>query len=345
MFALATTLPLKYMSGEREPIAAARARHARARLQAGVPALLLAMFVLLAAAEARAQPVSIVVPFRGGGEADSIARIVINQTTASAGHRFLIENRPGDDSHFGAEVVAKAEPDGRTLLFAPLANYAAAASLYSNLHYDFPGDFSGVTLIANAPHALLAHPSLPAHTVAAILDLARARPGKLRWASEGKHSLSQLEIELFRQLSGIQVASVPYAVSSDALPQLVTGNADLLFAAIAAALPHVKAGRLRAIAVASAHRSPTLPDLPTVAESGVKGFEAEYWFAVLAPAGIDKAVAARLADELGKAAIATEVHERLQHYGIETRASTPAELDRILRAETAQWAKVVKAAR
>ena len=305
-------------------------------------ALLLLILVALPAGVARAQTVHLVVPFRGGGVADSVARIVVNQIPAS--RQFAVENRFGDDGHFGAELVSRAESDGRTLLFAPVANYAVAASAYKSLHYSFPGDFAGVTLVANAPHALLAHPSLPVQSVADLIALARAHPGRLKWASEGKLALSQLEIDLFRQLTGIKVEAVPYAASDKALPELLNGNAVLLFTAIAAALPHVKSGRLRALAVASGHRSPTLPALPTVAESGVKGFEAEYWYAVLAPDGTDKAVIAKLSGELGKAVGAREVRDRLQFYGIEARASAPADVDRMMRAETAKWAPLVKAA-
>jgi len=305
-------------------------------------ALLLLILAALPAAGARAQTVRLIVPFLGGGVADSVARIVVNQIPAS--RQFTVENRFGDDGHFGAELVSRAEPDGRTLLFAPIANYAVAASAYQSLHYSFPADFAGVTLIANAPHLLLAHPSLPVQSVADLIALARTRPGKLKWASQGKLSLSQLEIDLFRQLTKVDVESAPYADSSKALPELLSGKAVLLFDAIAAVLPHVKSGRLRALAVASGRRSPTLPALPTVAESGVRGFEAEYWYSVLAPDGTDKAVIAKLSGELGKAAGAGEVRERLQFYGIEARASAPADVDRMMRAETAKWAPLVKAA-
>jgi tripartite-type tricarboxylate transporter receptor subunit TctC len=290
-------------------------------------------------------PVRIIVPFLGGELFDSVARIVIEKLGVSAGPPFVIENHPGDDSHFAAELVAKAQPDGHTLLLAPIVPYAVAVSLHATLHYDLLADFTPVTLIANAPQVLVAHPSVPAISIAAVLALEKARPRQLKWASRGKTSLSQLEMEMLSSLSGITINSTPLADSSAALRELLTGNVDLLFDSITATLPHIKAGRLRAIAVAGSKRSPALRELPTVAEAGIKGFEADYWYGILAPEGVDMSAVGKLNADFAKAVNARDVTEHLMSYGIETRSSTPAALATIMRDEVAKWTKVIKASR
>jgi tripartite-type tricarboxylate transporter receptor subunit TctC len=289
------------------------------------------------------RPVRIIVPFLGGELFDGVARIVIKKLGVSAGLPFVIENHPGDGSHFAAELVAKAQPDGYTLLFAPIAHYAVAASLPAKLHYDLLADFTPVTLIANAPHVLVAHPSLPVKSVAAVTAVVKAGPGQIKWASHGKTSLSHLELEMFRSLSGIKISSTPLSDSGAALRELLVGNVDLLFDGITATLPHIKAGRLRAIAVAGSKRSPALRELPTVAEGGIRGFEADYWYGILAPEGVDMSAIGRLNDDFSKAVNAGDVRESLMSYGIETRSSTPAQLATIMRDEVAKWAKVIKA--
>ncbi len=295
-----------------------------------------------ATAQPAAQSIHVIVPFINGGIADSVAQIVVNKLNETARRQFEIANRPGDDGRFGAEVAAKARPDGYTLLFAPIANYAAAMALHTTLHFDLLADFAPVTLVANAPHVLVSHPSLPLKTVKQIIALAKSRPGQIRWASHGKISLSQLEKEMFGNLTDTRTESVPFRNSSDALPELLTGNVDLLFDSIAAALPHIKSGRLHGIAVAGAKRSPALPRLPTVAEAGVKGFEADYWYGMLAPDGVDRSVISRLNGDFAKAVNAGDVRDRLLFYGIETRSSSPGEVAKIMREEIAKWAKVVK---
>ena len=290
------------------------------------------------------RPVRIVVPSMGGGIADSVARIVAARLQENSRSAYQVENRPGDESHFGAEVVAKAEPDGSIVLFAPITLYAAAVSLYARLHYAFESDFTPVTLIANAPHLLATHPSLPVRSVKDLVALAHANPDRIRWASHGRNSLSQLELEMFKSLSGIKVSSVPYGNTARVLPELLAGNADLVFDSIAAVLPHVKTGRLRGIAVAGGRRSPALREVPTVAEAGVAGFEADHWYGLLAPEGTGKAIVDRLNEDFAKAVNATEVRERLLQYGIEARSSGPADLAKTVRGEVAKWEKVVKTA-
>jgi len=309
-------------------------------------ALIAALSMTSAIAQAQPyplQPVRIIVPFAGGDLADNVARIVVRKLNENSTRPFAVENNPGDDGHFGAELVAKASPDGYTLLFAPIADYAAAASLRARLHYDLLADFTPVTLIADAPQLLVAHPSLPVKSVATLIALAKARPGQLGWASHGKASLSQLELEMFRGLSGISVNRTPFDDSSAALPALLVGDAELLFDSLAATLRHIKAGRLRAIAVAGSKRARALPELPTVAAAGVKGFASDHWYAMLAPEGIEMPVVSRLNDDFAKTIGAGDVNERLLSLGFETRRSTPAELAALMRDDVAKWAKVIKA--
>lgn len=287
----------------------------------------------------------IIVPYPGDDLEDRAARIVVRKLADTSGHAFAVDNNPGDNGHFGAEIVAKALPDGYTLLFAPLANYAAAASLRARLHYDLLADFTPVTLIANAPQLLVVHPSLPVKSVAALIALAKARPGQIRWASHGSASLSQLELEMLRGLSSIRVNSVPFAERRAALPALLVGDAELLFDSLAATLSHIKAGTLRAIAVAGSKRARALPELPTVAAAGIKGFESDHGYALLAPEGTELTVISRLNADFSRAIGASDVGERLLSLGFETLRSTPAELAAIMRDDVAKWARVIKAAK
>ncbi len=311
-----------------------------------IAALIVALSMTGAIAQAQpypSRPVRIIVPFLGGELPDNVARIVVGKLDEKSGHRFMVGNNPGDEGRFGAELVAKAHPDGYTLLFAPITGYAAAAALRARLHYDLLADFTPVTLIASAPQLLLAHPSLPVKSVAMLIALAKARPGEIRWASHGNASLSRLELEMFRALSGISVERLPVNDSRDALSSLLIGDADLLFDSLAATLPHIKAGRLRAIAAAGSKRTRALPELPTVAAAGIPGFEADHWYAMLAPEGMEMPVIGKLNADFAKAVDAGDVSERLLSLGFETQRSTPAELAAILRADVAKWAKVIKA--
>ena len=309
-------------------------------------ALIAALSMTDAMAQAQpypSQPVRIIVPFLGSDLPDNVARIVAGKLEEKSGHRFTVENNPGDDGHFGAEIVAKARPDGYTLLFAPITGYAAAAGLRARLYYDLLADFTPVTLVANEQQLLLAHPSLPVKSVAALIALAKARPGEIRWASHGNASLSRLELEMFRALSGINFNRTPFSESGVGLPPLLVGDADLLFDGLAATLPYINAGRLRAIAVAGSKRARALPALPTVAAAGVQGFEADHWYAMLAPEGIELSVVNKLNDDFAQAVGAGDVGERVLSLGFEMQRSTPAALAAIMRADVAKWAKIIKA--
>lgn len=275
----------------------------------------------------------------GNGLADSVARLVAARLPGG----YSIENRPGDEGHFGAEVVSKSEPDGYTLLFGPISLYAAGASIVRR-HYDLEADFTAVTLLANAPHVLVAHPSLPVKAVPELIALAKSRPGQLRWASHGRTSFSQLELEMFRGITAVRIIPLPLATGA-ALTELSTGRADLLFESIATAMPQIKAGRLRAIAIAGSTRSPALRDVPTLAESGARNFEANYWYGILAPDGVPRNVLERQHADFIKAVAGAELREAFVSHGIEMRTSTPAETTRIIKHEIDKWSKVASAAR
>ncbi len=307
-------------------------------------ALILAMPGALAQAQSQPpQPVRIIVPFLGGDLADQAARIVVGKLGTKPGRVFAVENNPGDNGHFGAEIVAKSHPDGYTLLFAPLATYAAASGRRARLHYDLLADFTPVTLIANMPQLLLTHPSLPVKSVAMLVALAKARPAEIRWASHGNASLSRLEREMFVLLSGVSINPPSFREGSAALTALMVGDADLLFDSLAATMPHIRAGRLRAVAAAGSTRTRALPELPTVAAAGVKGFESDHWYALLAPADVELRIVSSVNDEFGKAVDADGVSERLLSLGFETRRSTPAALAAIVRGDIAKWEKVIRA--
>lgn len=295
-------------------------------------------------APANSQPVRIVVPYYATDYEDSLARIVFGQPDKTARRPYVIANLPGDNAHFGAEVVAKSRPDGQTLLFAPMVDYAAAVSQYSKMHYDLLAEFTPVTLVANAPHALVIHPALRITTIANVIALAKARPGQINWGSYGPTSLSRLEMEMFAQLGGIKVDGEPANNRSVGISELLSGNSALLFDSIGTVLPYSQSGKLRVLAVASAKRSPALPQVPTVAESGVREFEADYWYCILAPEGVDPATIKIFNEDLSRAVNSDEARKRLLSYGIEARASTPAELAKIMHSEVAKWAKVIKQA-
>jgi tripartite-type tricarboxylate transporter receptor subunit TctC len=253
----------------------------------------------------------------------------------------VVENRPGDIGHHGAEVVARARPDGQMLLFAPVSHYAAAANLYRDLHFDLLADFAPVTLVAYAPQTLVAHPSLPVKSAADLITISKAQPGQIIWASNGENLLSRLQLDMFSNLSGMKVDRIAFDNSGAALSELLTGRVALMFESIVTTLPHIRSGKLRAIAVSGAERSSALPQVPTMAQAGVKGFEANYWYGILAPEGTDQTIVQQLHDDFAKAVNTEAVRKRLLSYGIEAGASSPAEFAKIMRAEVATWAKVM----
>lgn len=296
-----------------------------------------------ASATVTAQLVRIVVPDLAGEHIDDVARMVTARLD-SPSRKFVIENRPGDYYHFGAEIVSRSRPDGNTLLFAPVTQYAAAISQFANLYYDLQSDFTAVALVANAPHALVVHPSLRVKSVSELIAIAKARPGEVKWGTHGTTSLSRLEMEMFRNLSGISVDTTPSNSGRMGLRDLLGGNTAVVFDSLLNVLPLVNSNRAHVIAIAGSRRSPALPQLPTIAEAGVAGFEADYWYGILAPEGVDPAIIKSLHGEFARALASDSVKKSLLSFGIETRGDGPADFAKILRADLARWAQVAKRA-
>jgi tripartite-type tricarboxylate transporter receptor subunit TctC len=287
------------------------------------------------------RPVRMVVPFSPGGSTDTLARIVGQKLTERSGQPVIIENRAGAGGHIGAEQVAKSAPDGYTLLLGGVP-HAISASLYSKLPYDMARDLTAIAEVASFPSAIVLHPSLPANSVKELIALARARPGRLSFGSAGIGSPNHLSLELFQAMAGISMVHVPYKGSGQLVGDLLAGQVQLASMGLPVAVPHVQSGKLRAIAVTGAARSPLLPEVPTVSEAGLPGFEVTSWYGVFGPAGLPAGIVAKLNSEIGSAVTAPEVKERLAALGAEPSVKAPDQFARYVRQEITKWAKVVK---
>ncbi len=297
-----------------------------------------------AQAQAEAYPnktVRIVVGYAAGGATDILARLLAQKMTESLGQQVIVENRPGANSNIGAEVVAKAAPDGYTVYMGSIAN-TINMSLYPKLNYDVVKDFSPVMLVATVPNILVVHPSVPAKTVKELIDLAKAKPDTLNVASSGSGSSIHMSAELFKMLTGVKITHVPYKGSAPAVSDLLGGQVQMMFDNAPSAMPHVKAGKLRALAVTSPRRIPALPDVPTVIESGVAGFDVFSWFALFVPAGTPKEIVAKLNAHANQALAKPDVQARMADLGAEGVGGTTERLASHVNAEVARWSKVVK---
>lgn len=304
--------------------------------------------LVLAAGDATAQAwpnktVRILVPFPAGGSADTLARLLGQKMSEHLGQPFVVENRPGAGGNIGTDAAAKAPPDGYTVLMTP-SSFASQPSLYPNLSWDPVRDFVPVALIATTPNILVVNPSVPAHSVKELIALAKSQPGKLNYASGGVGATNHLAGELFKRMTGTDIVHVPYRGNPLAVIDVMNGQVAMMLDFMITSLPHVKEGRLRALAVTGAKRSPQVPDLPTVAEAGVPGYEASTWFAVMAPKGTQAAVVTKLNAELNAALKLPEVQQRLDQLGAEPLGGTPDDVTRLLKAEITKWADVIKAA-
>ena len=289
------------------------------------------------------RPVKLIVPFAAGGSSDTISRIIAQKLTASMGQAFVVENKPGAGGNIGGDLVAKSAPDGYTLLFAA-GSAAINVSLYSKMPFHPLKDLEPVIHICNVTGILVTHPSVPVKTVQELVRLARDKPGSLNFASAGAGTVIHLAGELFKMQAGLQITHVPYKGSGPALMDLIGGQVQMMFANMPGTLQHVKADRLRVLAVTSPRRSPLLPDVPTIAETGLAGYQASTWFGVFAPAGTPKDIVAKLNAEFNKALSAPELTEHLRLEGAEAIGGTPEEFRAFVRGEIDRWAPVVKAA-
>jgi len=272
-----------------------------------------------------------------------LARIVGVKVSETLGQPLLMDNRPGAGANIGAELAARAAPDGYTIVMGNIA-HAVNMSLYLKPGYDFVTDFAPVTLLASTPNILVVGPSVPSKTVADLIALAKASPGKFNYASAGSGSSSHLAGELFKTMTSTDLVHVPYKGGGPAVTSLISGEAAIGFATAPSVLPQVRSGKLRALAVTSARRSPAAPDLPTIAESGVPGYDSNTWYGVLAPRRTPAKLVGRLNEVFIGAMRSGEVKERLAVHGFEPETSTPEAFGTYIRSEVAKWAKVVKAA-
>ena len=298
----------------------------------------------LAAQTFPVKPVRIIVPFPAGGGVDIVARGLAPLLSERWKQQAIVDNRPGAGTVIGAEIAARSPPDGYTLLLANTA-HAINATLYKKLPFDPVADFSPITLIATQPSVLVVHPSVPVKSVKELIALAKAKPGALNYASSGNGTPPHLSAAMFTNMTGTQLTHVPYKGAAPALTDLLGGQVQLMFATIISVGPQLPSGRLRPIAVTSAKRSPTLPDLPTVAESGVPGFEATAWFMLMAPAKTPPALVDRIYRDTAEVLGRRDVKDRYAKEGAEPVGSAPAQALTFLKSEIARWGKVVIAAK
>ena len=304
-----------------------------------------ALAVSIAPVEAQnypTRPVRLIIPFSPGGAADVPGRILADRMTHALGQQLVIENRPGAGSTIGAEAAAKAAPDGYTLFMISNTHFVSAA-LHKKLNYDSLNDYTPVTQATSAPNILIVHPSLPAKNVKELIALARARPGDINYASSGNGSTQHLTGALFCKMAGINMTHIPYRGSGPVTADLLAGQVQVGFPGIAGMLPHIKSGRLRALGVTSAKRSPELPDVPTIAEAGVKGYEMVAWFGIAGPKGLPREIQTRLHGEITKILKTPDMHKSLRAVGQEVAfQERPEQFYDFMKIEAAKWAKVVQ---
>jgi len=311
-------------------------------------AILTAFAVLMWALPAQAQSyptrsVTVVVPFPAGGSADTLARLIGQYLGDRLGQTFVVENKPGAGGNIGTDFVAKAMPDGYTLLLTP-SSIAIAPSLYAKLAYDPVRDFAPVTLLGSIPMVVVVTPGFPAKTIAELIALAKAKPGEISYASAGNGSTNHLAVELFKSMTGIEMLHVPYRGNPLAVVDVIAGRVPVFFDFVLTGLPHIREGKVRALATTGGHRSQVLSDVPTVAESGVPGFEASTWFAVYAPAGTPPAIVEKLNKEVLAVLAMPAMRERLTALGVDILAEGPEALAALTRSDLEKWGPIVQKA-
>jgi len=310
--------------------------------------VLLAAVALAAAPAGGAQgfpdrPARIVVPFPPGGPLDATGRLIAQKLTEAWGQSVVVENKPGAGGNIGADLVAKSAPDGYTVVMGALSTHAVNPSLYPRMPYDAVKDFAPITLLATTPNVLVVNPSLPVNSVKDLVAYAKANPGKLSFGSGSNGSAGHLAGELFKFDTGIDVVHIPYKGGAPATQALLAGDVQFMFDNLANATPQIKAGKLRALAVTTAERSKLAPDLPTMAEAGLPGFDISTWYGLLAPAGTPKSVVVRWNVEVVKILNTPDVRERLAAQGAEAAPTTPAQFADFIGSEIPKYARIVKA--
>lgn len=308
----------------------------------------LCLSICLAAAAAQAQqfpskPIHLVVPHAPGGNSDTFGRILAAKLGERLGQQVLVENRAGAGGTVGSEFVARSAPDGYTLLVGDNGTHGIASTLYATLPYKVPADFTSVTLGASFPTVLLVNPAVPAQTINEFVALAKSQPGKLSYSSAGTGNGSHLAIDMFLQAAGgLQLTHVPYKGGAPAVLAALSGDVQMTSVSVNTALPHIKSGKLRVLAISSSRRSPAIPDVPTLAESGIPGAEADSWLAIFGPAGIAEPIITKLQQEIAAVLNDPPIRERLAGIGLEVVASSPAQLQAMLPAEVRKWGEAVR---
>jgi len=291
-----------------------------------------------------AKPVRLVLPFPPGGGTDVVGRLLAQKLGQALGQQVIVDNRAGAGGRIGTDLVAKSPPDGYTLLLATSSVMGTGPALYKKLPFDMPKDFAPVSLVAYTAYVLVTHPSVPAKSVKELVALAKSKPGRLTYASSGAGGAAHLSGELFSSMAGVKMIHVAYKGSSPGMFSVVSGETDLMFNNALPALPQVKNGRLRALGVTTPQRSAVLPEVPTIAESGLKGFEVQQNYGVLAPAGTPREIVTQLNQEIGKVMRTEDAKSKLLADGSEAKVSTPEGLEKMIVAEIAKWSKVIKQA-
>ena len=305
-----------------------------------------AAFAAVATVRAQTQPyptrpIRLVVSFAAGGGVDLVARLIGQKLSEAWSQQVVIDNRPGAGGNVSAELVAKSLPDGYTIYLSS-ASVVVNASLYKTLPYDPLKDFAPVTLLVNAHNVLVSHPSLPAKNIRELIALAKKKPGQINYASTGSGSSGHLAMELFRSMAGIELTHIPYKVIGQTTADLLSGQVSLWFPTMPGVLQHIKSGRMTALGVSGSRRAPALPNVPTIAEAGVPGYDASTWYPLLAPAGTPTAIVDKMNAQLVAILASADVREKLQAQGIEPVGSTPAQLGAHLKSEMVKWEKVVR---
>jgi tripartite-type tricarboxylate transporter receptor subunit TctC len=309
-------------------------------------ACLMAVPIVAAAQPYPSRPIHLVVGFPPGGINDIVARIVGQKMSEGLGQAVVVENRAGAGGTIGADWVSKGKPDGYTLLLGSVSNLAMAPSLYRSLPYDPTKDFTPVGLVAAAPNIMVVHPDFPVHSVKDMITLAKQKPGTINYASAGVGTSNHLTVELLKVMAEIDIVHVPYRGDGPAIAAVLAGQVPMMFPTLPVALPYVKSGKLRAVAVSSASRSPLLPEVPTVAESGgLPEFAVSIWVGIVAPPGTPKEIVDRLNAEIRKVVAMPDIREHLEALGADPASGTPEQFSAYITAETTQWLKVANAAK
>lgn len=288
------------------------------------------------------KPIRFIVPFPPGGGNDTIARLIGQKLTAATAQQVIVDNRPGAGGTIGAEAAARSAADGYTMFLAGVATHGINPNLRKKLSYDPVKDFDAVSLVASAPLLVVVHPSLPVKSVKDLIALAKSKPEQINYASNGAGGSSHLAVELFSMMTGAKMVHIPYKGLSPALTELISGQVQVMFSSAVAMLPQVKAGRLRAIAMTGSKRSRAIPEVPTVAEAGVPGYETGSWYGIVVPAGTPRAAIDRLSKEVITIVHSADITNRLNEEAVIPVGSTPEEFSAYIKKELARWAKVIK---